>query len=183
MSAEHHLTIATVSAGKEIRWMRNLLVEIGFPATALSISHGGRCRRCRECRGCCRRLRGFVSVPRTSALSRASSISLSIGLCLLEGLTLVCAVSRLLTEVPGDTRTTMTGGRRCEQSCVASRALRTAPLHQSLLLPLIRSSWSCLSTSSFEIWVLPLSYWVLRLTGIVPSILSLSPSTSSAWTS
>jgi hypothetical protein len=29
--------IAAVSAGKEIRWMRNLLVEIGFPATAPSI--------------------------------------------------------------------------------------------------------------------------------------------------
>jgi hypothetical protein len=29
--------IAAVSAGKEIRWMRNLLVEIGFPATAPSV--------------------------------------------------------------------------------------------------------------------------------------------------
>jgi hypothetical protein len=77
-------------------------------------SGGGRCRRCRGCRGCCRRLRGLVSVLRTSALSRATSISLSIGLCLLEGMTLVCAVSRLLTEVAGHSRTTMTSGRRCE---------------------------------------------------------------------
>jgi hypothetical protein len=29
--------IAAVSAGKEIHWMRNLLVEIGFPATAPSV--------------------------------------------------------------------------------------------------------------------------------------------------
>jgi hypothetical protein len=56
-------------------------------------SGGGRCRRCRGCRGCCRRLRGLVSIFRTSSLSRVTSISLSIALGLLKGMALVCAVS------------------------------------------------------------------------------------------
>jgi hypothetical protein len=57
-------------------------------------SGGGRCRRCR---GCCRHLRGLVGVLRASSLSRATGISLSIALGLLEGMALVSAVSRLLT--------------------------------------------------------------------------------------
>jgi hypothetical protein len=72
----------------------------------------GRCGRARSGGGRCRRCR------------KATSISLSIGPCLLEGMALVFAVSRLLTEVAGHSRTTMACGRRCEQSCVASRTLR-----------------------------------------------------------
>jgi hypothetical protein len=41
-----------------------------------------------------------------------TTISLSIALGLLERMALVCAVSRLLTEITGHSRTTMTGGRR-----------------------------------------------------------------------
>jgi hypothetical protein len=77
-------------------------------------SGGGRCRRCRGCRRHSRCLRSLVSILRTPALSRVTSISLSICLCLLEGLTLVCAVSRLLTEVAGHSRTTMAGGKCCK---------------------------------------------------------------------